>query len=250
MTRIGAIGAAMWNLTRRTLGDSEGGLARFATIARLFAVGVATVALAACGSSNSSSTHTVTITASGPGSQSSSASSSASSSSAAPSQPATPMTKFSGNCYALLTLYDVQRTAGYTIGGKTAFIVGIPDKSIGRLSYLNCRYGVPAAPKGATPQIEMTVALYSTPAQAERRAAGTVSDYVANGATATQVTVGDVPGTILTGGLGAGYSVPLLVTSSGQRTVAVSLNKSGLSAAKRTEILSNLGALALTNTAS
>jgi hypothetical protein len=96
----------------------------------------------------------------------------------------------------------------------------------------------------------MTVALYSTPAQAERRAAGTVSDYVANGATATQVTVGDVPGTILTGGLGAGYSVPLLVTSSGQRTVAVSLNKSGLSAAKRTEILSNLGALALTNTAS
>jgi len=240
----------MWNLTRRTLGDSEGGSTRSATIARLFAVGVAAAALAACGSSNSSSTHTVTITASGPGSQSSSASSSASSSSAAPSQPATPMTKFSGNCYALLTLYDVQRTAGYTIGGKTAFIVGIPDKSIGRLSYLNCRYGVPAAPKGATPQIEMTVALYGTPAQAEKRAAGTVSDYVANGATATQVTVGDVPGTILTGGLGAGYSVPLLVTSSGQRTVAVSLNKSGLSAAKRTEILSNLGALALTNTAS
>jgi hypothetical protein len=100
------------------------------------------------------------------------------------------MTKFSGNCYALLTLYDVQRTAGYTIGGKTAFIVGVPDKSIGRLSYLNCRYGVPAAPKGATPQIEMTVALYGTSAQAEKRAAGTVSDYVANGATATQVTAG------------------------------------------------------------
>ena len=47
MTRIGAIGAAMWNLTRRTLGDSEGGFARSATIARLFAVGVAVAALAA-----------------------------------------------------------------------------------------------------------------------------------------------------------------------------------------------------------
>ena len=241
----------MWNLTQRKVVGSEGGFTRPAAIARLLAVGVVVAALAACGSSsNSSSTHTVTITASGAANQSSSASSSASSSSAAPSKPVAPMTKFSGNCYALLTLYDVQRTVGYTIGGKTAFIVGIPDKSIGRVSYLNCRYGVPAAPKGATPQIEITAALYGTPAQAEKRAAGTVSDYVANGATATQVTVGDVPGTILTGGLGAGYNVPLLVTSSGQRTVAVSLNKSGLSAAKRTEILTNLGALALTNTAS
>jgi hypothetical protein len=243
----------MWNLTQRKLVGSEGRFARPAAAARLLAVSVLAVAtLAACGSSNSASTHTVTITASGPGSQSSSASgsSSASASSASPSQPTTPMTKFSGNCYALLTLYDVQRAAGYTIGGKTAFIVGIPDKSIGRVSYLNCRYGVPAAPKGATPQIEITVALYGTAAQAEKRAAGTVSDYVANGATATQVTVGDVPGTILTGGLGAGYNVPLLVTSSGQRTVAVSLNKSGLTGAKRTQILSDLGALALTNTAS
>jgi hypothetical protein len=244
----------MWNLTQRTLVGSEGGFARPTTIARLLAVGVLVVAaLAACTKApSSSSTHTVTITASGPTSGSSSAASSSSASSATSSQPATPMTKFSGNCYALLTLYDVQRAAGYTIGGKTAFIVGIPDKTLGRLSYLNCRYGVPAAAPGrsATPQIEINVALYSTPAQASKRAASTVSDYVANGATATQVTIVDVPGTILTGGLGAGYSVPLLVTSSGQRTVAVSLNKSGLSAAKRTQILSNLGALALTNTAS
>lgn len=242
----------MWNLTQRTLTGSEGGFARPTTIARLLAVGVLVVAaLAACTKAPaSSSTHTVTITASGPTSGSSASSSSASS--ATSSQPATPMTKFSGNCYALLTLYDVQRAAGYTIGGKTAFIVGVPDKTLGRLSYLNCRYGLPAAAPGrsATPQIEINVALYRTPAQAQKRAASTVSDYVANGATATQVTIGDVPGTILTGGLGAGYSVPLLVTSSGQRTVAVSLNKSGLSAARRTQILSNLGALALTNTAS
>jgi hypothetical protein len=243
----------MWNLTQRTFVGSEGGFARPTTIARLLAVGVLVVAaLAACTKApSSSSTHTVTITASGPTSGSSSASPS-SASSATSGQPATPMTKFSGNCYALLTLYDVQRAAGYRIGGKTAFIVGIPDKTLGRLSYLNCRYGVPAAAPGrsATPQIEINVALYSTPAQASKRAASTVSDYVANGATATQVTIGDVPGTILTGGLGAGYSVPLLVTSSGQRTVAVSLNKSGLSAARRTQILSNIGALAVTNTAS
>jgi hypothetical protein len=244
----------MWKLTQRKLIDSGGGFPRRAARAGLLAgVALAVAALTACGSSsNSASTHTVTVTASGASSAKASASpsSSASSSSVSPSQPVTPLTKFSGNCYALLTLYDVQRAAGYTIGGKTAFIVGLPDKSIGRVSYLNCRYGVPAAPKGATPQIEITVALYGTAAQAEKRASGTVSDYVANGATATQVTVGDVPATILTGGMGAGYNVPLLVTSSGQRTVAVSLNKSGLSAAQRTQVMSNLGALALTNTAS
>ena len=188
----------MWNLTQRTFVGSEGGFARPATIARLLAVGVLVVA--ALGSvheaPSSSSTHTVTITASGPTSGSSSASSS-SASSATSSQPATPMTKFSGNCYALLTLYDVQRAAGYTIGGKTAFIVGIPDKTAWALELpeLSVRPFRPLRRgRSATPQIEINVALYSTPAQAQKRAASTVSDYVANGATATQVTIRDVPG--------------------------------------------------------
>jgi hypothetical protein len=222
-------------------------------IGRLLAIGMLLVAaLAACTKAPaSSSTRTVTITASGAASGSSSASASASPS-PSPTQPATPMTKFSGTCYSLLTLYDVQRTAGYPIGGKTAFIVGVPDKTLGRLTYLNCRYGLPATPPGgsATPQIEINVALYGTAADAAKRAASTVSDYVANGATPAQVTIADNPGTILVGGTGAGYSVPLLVASSGQRTVAVSLNKGGLPSTRRTQILSDLGALALTNTAS
>jgi hypothetical protein len=222
-------------------------------IGRLLAIGMLLVAaLAACTKAPaSSSTRTVTITASGAASGSSSASASASPS-PSPTQPATPMTKFSGTCYSLLTLYDVQRTAGYPIGGKTAFVVGVPDKTLGRLTYLNCRYGLPATPPGgsATPQIEINVALYGTAADAAKRAASTVSDYVANGATPAQVTIADNPGTILVGGTGAGYSVPLLVASSGQRTVAVSLNKGGLPSTRRTQILSDLGALALTNTAS
>jgi hypothetical protein len=222
-------------------------------IGRLLAIGMLLVAaLAACTKAPaSSSTRTVTITASGAASGSSSASASASPS-PSPTQPATPMTKFSGTCYSLLTLYDVQRTAGYPIGGKTAFVVGVPDKTLGRLTYLNCRYGLPATPPGgsATPQIEINVALYGTAADAAKRAASTVSDYVANGATPAQVTIADNPGTILIGGTGAGYSVPLLVASSGQRTVAVSLNKGGLPSTRRTQILSDLGALALTNTAS
>lgn len=245
----------MWDRTERALGgrDSRSGRMSAGAIGRLLAIGMLLVAaLAACTKAPaSSSTRTVTITASGGASGSSSASASASPS-PSPTQPATPMTKFSGTCYSLLTLYDVQRTAGYPIGGKTAFVVGVPDKTLGRLTYLNCRYGLPATPPGgsATPQIEINVALYGTAADAAKRAASTVSDYVANGATPAQVTIADNPGTILVGGTGAGYSVPLLVASSGQRTVAVSLNKGGLPSTRRTQILSDLGALALTNTAS
>jgi hypothetical protein len=245
----------MWDRTERALGgrDSRSSRMSAGAIGRLLAIGMLLVAaLAACTKAPaSSSTRTVTITASGAASDSSSASASASPS-PSPTQPATPMTKFSGTCYSLLTLYDVQRTAGYPIGGKTAFVVGVPDKTLGRLTYLNCRYGLPATPPGgsATPQIEINVALYGTAADAAKRAASTVSDYVANGATPAQVTIADNPGTILVGGTGAGYSVPLLVASSGQRTVAVSLNKGGLPSTRRTQILSDLGALALTNTAS
>lgn len=160
------------------------------------------------------------------------------------------MSRFSGNCYSLLSLYDVQRAVGQRISGTTAFIVGLPDKNIGRLTYLNCRYGIPATPSGVTaiPQIEIGVALYSSSAQAERRATGTIEDYVANGATSTQVSVAGHPGVILTGGSGSGYSIPLLVASSGQRTVAVSIHQAGLSAAERTRILSALAELALTGT--
>jgi hypothetical protein len=160
------------------------------------------------------------------------------------------MTRFSGTCYSLLSLYDVQQAVGHRIPGKTAFVVGLPDKNIGRLGYLNCRYGIPAAAPGAsaTPQIEIGVTLYDTPAQAQRRVTGTIQDYVANGATSAQVSLAGQPAVILTGGSGTGYTVPLLVAASGQRTVAVSLDDPATSAAQRTRILSALATLALNST--
>ena len=160
------------------------------------------------------------------------------------------MTRFAGNCYSLLSLYDVQQAVGHQIAGKTAFVVGVPDKNVGRIAYLNCRYGIPAAAPGvsATPKIEIGVALYDTPAQAQQRLTGTIQDYVANGATSAQVSVAGQPGVILTGGSGTGYTVPLLVAASGQRTVAVSLYDSATPAAQRTRILSALATLALNST--
>jgi hypothetical protein len=160
------------------------------------------------------------------------------------------VTKLPGNCYSVLSLYDVEQAVGHRIGGKTAFIVGLPDKTIGRLVYVNCRYGLPNAAPGTkvTPRIEINVALYNTPAVAEQRYNATIRDYVANGATSAQVTTADHPASILTGGVGAGYNVPTLVAASGQRTVAVSLNDPTVSPAERTRLLTALGTLALKNT--
>ena len=100
----------------------------------------------------------------------------------------------------------------------------------------------------ATPQIEIGVTVYDTPAQAQRRVTGTIQDYVANAAAPAHVTVAGNPAVILTGGSGTGYNLPLLVAASGQRTVAVSLNDPAASAVQRARILSALAILALNTT--
>jgi hypothetical protein len=213
----------------------------------LAAVGVAAVSAAGCSSDSSSpaATRTVTVTASA-----SSAAASASSSSATPTPTVSLVTKIDGTCESLLSLYDVGQAAGRQLGGTTAFIVGLPDKSIGRLGYLNCRYGIPSGATGAAavPQVEIGVSLYDTPARAERRASSTAADYVANGAKPTQLTVAGHPGVMLAGGRGTGYTVPLLVAATGQRTVAVSVALAGASTAQQARIASAIASLALTRT--
>lgn len=48
----------------------------------------------------------------------------------------------SGNCYALLTPRDVQRAVGYTIGGKTALIVGLRTSRLaGQVTLSAGRFG-------------------------------------------------------------------------------------------------------------
>jgi hypothetical protein len=105
--------------------------------------------------------------------------------------------------------------------GRTAFVVGVADPGIGRLTYLNCRYGLSAPVKGKPaplPQVEVGISLYSSPAQAARRVRSTVEDYRTHGATARVLRVGTVPGTVLTG-----YGLPTLVAAAGPRTTAVTV---------------------------
>jgi hypothetical protein len=56
-------------------------------------------------------------------------------------------------------------------------------------------------------------------------------------------------GTLLTGGSGAGYDIPLLVIASGQRTVAVSVVEKLLAPSRRGAVMAKVAALALQRTA-
>lgn len=153
---------------------------------------------------------------------------------------------FGATCDDLLPVTAVDEALGRPVIGKVAFVVGVPEPSIGRLARLNCRYGLAAAVKGKpapTPKIEIGVSLYNSTARAASRVQATVEDYLSHGARAAQVTVDQYPGTVLTG-----YGNPTIVTAAGPRTVAVtgatvSVGRSPAAA------LTSVAALALTATA-
>ena len=67
-------------------------------------------------------------------------------------RPARPPRRSHGSCASdlpeLAVLNALDRN---TLPGDTAFVVGAPEKSIGRLTYLNCRYGVAREGRGRDP---------------------------------------------------------------------------------------------------
>lgn len=174
---------------------------------------LAALVAAGCDASSSGGSTTPSATASASGSGSPSAS------------PSPTVTGFTKTCDNALSLTAVSQAAGQPIIGRTSFVVGEPDTTIGRLAYLNCRYGLPETPTtGATttteptPGVEIGVSLYDSVDRARTRVDGTVEDYRSSGSRAETVRVGTVNGTVLVGG-----GSPTLVVASGARTVAVSI---------------------------
>lgn len=215
-------------------------MARTPTIA---AIGFALAAATACATQPAGKpTATVTVTRhpSAPTATPSTGTSSPSNGSPTPS--AMP-TALPGTCDTLLPLPVVADALGHSVPGQTAFVVGVAEADIGRLSYLNCRYGLTGAQ--APPKIEIGISLYRSADDAAQRIPATVDDFTAHGATAAAVTVDGVPGQLLLGGSGTGYG-PTIVLASGQRTVAVTLAPNA-SADPRKD-LTALAALALKRT--
>lgn len=164
--------------------------------------------------------------------------------------PTRPQTKLGGRCDTLLPLTAVQQAMGTLFSGRTEFVVGVREPNIGRLSYLNCRYGIPPKRAGGTaePLVEIGVSLYRTSSDAAQRVRSTVFDYLGAGARREHHTVAGNPAVLLVGGIGEGYTVPLLVVTAGQRTVAVSLAERAGPKAERWRSMVALAELALDRT--
>ena len=126
-----------------------------------------------------------------------------------------------GTCDDLVPVTTVDIALKVPITGQTAFVVGTAEKDIGRLTYLNCRYGLAAAKKGKpapTPKVEIGISLYKSAAQAALRVQGTIEDFALHTGLRQDVHVGKYVGYIL-----LGYGDPTIVVAAGPRTVAVTV---------------------------
>jgi hypothetical protein len=150
------------------------------------------------------------------------ASSSAAASTSAPPASATAAPTLGGECGDLLPVSGVDDALGRPVIGRTAFVRGVAEPDIGRLTYLNCRYGLATPVRGKPapqPQVEIGISLYSSTAQATTRVQGTVADYRTHGGRQQDAAVGNDRGTIL-----LGYGYPTIVVAEGPRTVAVTVD--------------------------
>ncbi|MGX7680343.1 hypothetical protein ACSMXN_15750 [Jatrophihabitans sp. DSM 45814] len=139
---------------------------------------------------------------------------------------------------------SLEQASGRPFVGQTAFIVGVAEPNIGRVAYLNCKYGITTAvvnkKKVSTAKLEIGISLYKTADQASRRVQGTIDDYRSHGAASTTTAVGQYSGTVL-----VGYGDPTIVVGAGPRTVAVSVNAKIVPAAQQTKVLAALADAAL-----
>jgi hypothetical protein len=136
-----------------------------------------------------------------------------------------------------LTHATINKTLGKTLTGKSIYIKGVAEKSIGRTGRSTCRYGV----RGKSVPIEVGVSGYRTAAQAAARVKITVSVERDAGARASSTKVGTQPATMLLGQHGS-----LVVYGDSNRTVAVTLAH-GVGGTKVAAVLKTLSAAVAAN---
>jgi hypothetical protein len=207
--------------------------------------GVLLTGMAACSSgakppSPTSSSASSTATLSAP--------SSASPSTSSASSGAAGQQSLGGECSTILSLSAVELSLGRRVVGRTAFVVNLPDRKIGLLARVNCRYGIGKAVKRnrrtvvPPPLVEVSVSLYATENQASGRVAATVAAWRDSGARQTAVPMGQDTATLLTG-----YGQPLLVVAHRQRTVAVTVAAALMKGRNPAAVMSDIAAKALRN---
>jgi hypothetical protein len=128
-------------------------------------------------------------------------------------------TRLTATCRNAMNLATVEKAIGSRLRGTTAYSVGRGDPTIGRLMYINCKYGVSRA-KGAF--IEISVSLYRSVGAAADRVTGTIQDFTSHGATSSGTKVAGRDATLLLGANMLAYG-PTVVVHAGLRTIAVTL---------------------------
>jgi hypothetical protein len=152
-------------------------------------------------------------------------------------------TKLPGTCPKVLPPAAINRAVGEKLPGISQYAVGGPDPTIGRLTYIDCKYGVTHA-RG--PAVEITVSLYRSATDAANRVSQTIQDFGYHGATSSSTKVSGRAATLLLGADLQSYG-PTVVVPVGLRTVAVTL-RSGT--ANPTPTLGRLAGLAIRSTSS
>jgi hypothetical protein len=153
--------------------------------------------------------------------------------------------KLPADCGSLLSSQNVDLALGQPLVGRIRGIVGIPEPKIKRLERVTCQYGLPEAPPApgqpaAPVPLEVSVSRYADEASATERVNDTVESERSRGAAPSTVPVGPVSGTVL-----VGSDLRLLVASSGELTLAISLVP-GLADDRLAEVLADLGGQVLT----
>jgi hypothetical protein len=129
-------------------------------------------------------------------------------------------------CADVLTLDELDAAAGKPMPGQTLYIKGQAEPKIKRTGRVTCRYGVHKGLHTPVFPLEIGVSAYSDAESATNRIQFTINDQRNQGATPTEITLGDnVKGTLL-----ISANASLAVFAKGTATVAITLAKdSGIS---------------------
>ncbi|CAN5252528.1 hypothetical protein BH20ACT5_BH20ACT5_13170 [soil metagenome] len=115
--------------------------------------------------------------------------------------PEVDLSQLPAGCPQLLSITEVDAALGVPMPGQISYIRGEPLPQINRTGRINCGYGIVIGLDGEPdpPLLEVSVFTYSDAASAAERIEVTVESSLQAGDTRTQVTVGGLPGAVLTG---------------------------------------------------
>jgi hypothetical protein len=139
-------------------------------------------------------------------------------------------------CADVLTLDEMDSAVGHALPGQTVYIKGQAEPKINRTGRITCRYGVHKAANHTVVPVEVGISGYANADAAASRLRFTVNKQRNNGATPTDVSLGDTQGTVLVAGDNA-----LLIFAKGTTTVALSVSKDVATGDQAKDVLTKLG---------